>query len=456
MYRIAIARQRYQLEKRVVENETKKFQWLLGGNISFPQYAILPDKGLPAGEMEVSLFYKCFFTCDGLNLCILLQNAVKVYMWGDEREQWLLIDDLVFSGAEDAGSDLNASHVYIKILEMLHAADTTVPEEKNRLLEEAFRCGYLSVVRRLVQAGMSFDIEAQNKEYETRLHQAVKKQHRHIAAFLLDKGANVNTKTSFFERTPVHDAVKNGDIGMLELLIRYDANCDVKTALYETPLHYSVQVQRPDLVKALLSRQVNCNQCSQRFPRGEFGLDSTDHGAAPLHLAVHLRNYEITEMILASGTADTEITTWGFNDTALKKVLRAADCNSVVAIQLAALLLSYNARLSWLHDEAIAINRYPRMLVLLQLSVQLQSVGQRLDNLLDGRLRSSELDEKKMVCSLHALVGQSIWRSVYKRYGVHALRFIYKECLENDKLLPLPPAKIRFLQFGKYAPSGRV
>ncbi len=274
-------------------------------------------------------------------------------MWVGESGLWLTIDELVFAEAGEHGSDLKASLVYIKILEMLHAADTSDPEQQNRLLEEAFSYGYLSVVRRLVLAGVEFDIEAKNDNHETRLHQSIRKQHGHIANFLLERGANVNAKTPLLELTPVHDAVKNGDLKMLALLIRYDANCDVKTALHETPLHYAVQAKRPDLVKALLAKQVNCDQCSQRMFRGEFGQGSTDHGAAPLHLAVHLRHCEITEMLLAAG-ADTEITTWGFNHTVFQKVLQGEDLNSMANIKVAELLLRYHARLIWPSDEESA------------------------------------------------------------------------------------------------------
>ncbi|GFR94087.1 ankyrin repeat [Elysia marginata] len=216
--------------------------------------------------------------------------------------------------------------------------------------------------------------------------------------------------------------------------------------LGETPLHYAVQTQQVDAVKQLLAQNVNCDQCSRRLFKGEFEPVSADYGAAPLHLAVHYGEYEITKMLLEYG-ADPSVTTWGTNQSALVKLLKKEVIKKINIFEFAVLLLSFNAEPAFVQIDDSVSQCESSLLFLLKIANQLRQ-GKRLDNLLDGRLKEPDVDACDQLCSLHALAGQRVWQTFYAAKSGHAIGIIYGEEQQAMRLLDIPIEKLMFLRFG--------
>jgi len=74
-------------------------------------------------------------------------------------------------------------------------------------------------------------------ERNTPLHQVVSQNKINDAGALLQKGVNVNAK-DFHGRTSLHIAVKNANVAMIDLLIKYNAKTQEKDNHGLTPLDY--------------------------------------------------------------------------------------------------------------------------------------------------------------------------------------------------------------------------
>ena len=86
----------------------------------------------------------------------------------------------------------------------------------------------VEIVTLLISRGGHVDALGLNNE--TALHRAVDSGSFHVAAYLLDQGADVNNKSNNgdadIQRTPLDDAVERGDRRMAELLRSYGGECD--------------------------------------------------------------------------------------------------------------------------------------------------------------------------------------------------------------------------------------
>src|SRR5260370_36450106 len=89
-------------------------------------------------------------------------------------------------------------------------------------LLEAARLGSLGQVTRLVAEGHSVNRDSGSDDPP--LSSAIKGRRADVVAFLLSKGANVNTHNSLSGETPLMKAAYSGDTQMLELLIAKGAD----------------------------------------------------------------------------------------------------------------------------------------------------------------------------------------------------------------------------------------
>ncbi len=89
-------------------------------------------------------------------------------------------------------------------------------------LLEAARLGNLGQVTRLVAEG--HNVNRDSGSDDTPLSSAIKGRRADVVAFLLSKGANVNTHNSLSGETPLMKAAYWGDTQMLELLIAQGAD----------------------------------------------------------------------------------------------------------------------------------------------------------------------------------------------------------------------------------------
>jgi ankyrin repeat protein len=106
--------------------------------------------------------------------------------------------------------------------------------------------GDLPTVREAVDKDPSL-IKATEWDNATLLHDAVGQKRQNVAAFLLDKGADVNAVTTD-RLTPLHMAAQNGDIAMITLLLEpgRKTKIDPVDSKGWTPLDRAVKWDHPD------------------------------------------------------------------------------------------------------------------------------------------------------------------------------------------------------------------
>jgi ankyrin repeat protein len=75
---------------------------------------------------------------------------------------------------------------------------------------------------------------------------------------LLARGANPNVRDEEL-RTPLHQAVLGGSVGLVGLLIESGANVNAKDNHGFTPLHFAAQEHEPEIARILLGKGADAN-----------------------------------------------------------------------------------------------------------------------------------------------------------------------------------------------------
>ena len=99
-----------------------------------------------------------------------------------------------------------------------------------------------AIVRKLID--YNAPIDGKGEYARTPLHMAVFNKKIANTNLLLDKGANINSQTSKEDgqKTPLHDAVINGDEEMVKALLRHsDLNVNLTDSINHTPLYYAIE-----------------------------------------------------------------------------------------------------------------------------------------------------------------------------------------------------------------------
>jgi ankyrin repeat protein len=108
----------------------------------------------------------------------------------------------------------------------------------------AVSAGDLTEVKRDVEATPAL-VKATEWDNATPLHDAVGQNRKDVAAYLLDKGAQINAVTKD-GLTPLHMAAQNGNIPMIVLLIENGAAVNAEDAKGWTPLDRASKWEHPD------------------------------------------------------------------------------------------------------------------------------------------------------------------------------------------------------------------
>lgn len=106
------------------------------------------------------------------------------------------------------------------------------------IIHDAIKAKDLEEVRRLIKDGADINAKAYRCEP---LHFAVKIRDLDIAKFLIDNGADINAKDAY-GKTPLHDAISQGNLGFVELaklLLDNGADVNAKNKYGETPLNFA-------------------------------------------------------------------------------------------------------------------------------------------------------------------------------------------------------------------------
>jgi uncharacterized protein len=204
---------------------------------------------------------------------------------------------------------------------------------------------HTSTVQALIEAGA--DINAQSTGEFTALMFAARAGALEIANALLESGAAVNTATTaglspLVISAASLDAITGSDYRLVVessdhqtlglLLLAYGADVNQADQYGMTALHYSVEMNKPILLKALLDNGADPNaQLNQGLPfrRGDYvGREAYD-GASPFWLAARLGDVDKMKYLLDSG-ADPELRqAWGVTPLMVAAGLTQSDSRMV-------------------------------------------------------------------------------------------------------------------------------
>ena len=138
----------------------------------------------------------------------------------------------------------------------------------------------------LLQNGV--DVDTKDKRGFTPLHYAAEKGYVQIVEQLTAKGANVNA-TDTTDKTPLHIAALNGHNDVVLALLAAEAFVNAENSKGQTPLHYAAREGHSDVVKILLAHGAIIN-AKDKSP-----------GLTALHVAAYQNRKDVAEILLAEG-----------------------------------------------------------------------------------------------------------------------------------------------------------
>ncbi len=208
-------------------------------------------------------------------------------------------------------------------------------------IHDAAKDGNIEAVTQHIDAGT--DVDTKNSLEDTPLYFAVAWERWEIAKLLIAKGADVNAKSSDYDKTPLHLAMIEDNMEIVELLIAKGADVNAKTTSDLTPLHIAAYKNHKEIAEKLIAKGavVNMKDVEGMTPldmvnateiedllRKHGGKNGTIHGAAriddsdavneflangtdvnakngnevtPLHLAAHHGYKKTVELLIAKG-----------------------------------------------------------------------------------------------------------------------------------------------------------
>ncbi|TGZ53653.1 uncharacterized protein [Temnothorax longispinosus] len=160
-------------------------------------------------------------------------------------------------------------------------------QDVNYSLISAVREGRLERARELINSfGLSYS-QAWSEGYVL-LCDAVKNKHAAVAKLLLTSGSKVNSKNRNPSDTPLHFAVINGDIEIVEMILDKGANIDAENEFGRTPLHDAIRNKKMEVTELLLKYGADVNA-------------RDNDGTSLLHVAVEMGCLQIVEHLLKCG-----------------------------------------------------------------------------------------------------------------------------------------------------------
>lgn len=153
-------------------------------------------------------------------------------------------------------------------------------------LHDAAEKGDLNAVKAMLSKGENID--EKNKQYaQTALQVAIHNEHPEIAKFLIESGANVNSRMNNGQ-TGLHTAAFFGDVKSVSSLLRAKADVNAKGDNGVTPLHRAAEGGDIETIKMLLASGAQINA-------------QTNDLVTPLHIAAYIGNTKAAEFLIKNG-----------------------------------------------------------------------------------------------------------------------------------------------------------
>ena len=161
----------------------------------------------------------------------------------------------------------------------------------NKLLHWYVMGGDKNLIRFLVEHNL--DVNVQNKDGYTPLHQLVFKNDENRCRLLLEHKADVKINVQDNNGyTPLHRAVMNGAVNLIGLLLQHKADVNIQHKFGFTPLHLSARFSHKD-----------CNKIIDLLL--QYGVQNIDirdvEGRTPLQMAVRCGNAQAVKKLVDLG-----------------------------------------------------------------------------------------------------------------------------------------------------------
>ncbi|KAK7010848.1 ankyrin repeat and death domain-containing protein 1B [Biomphalaria glabrata] len=240
----------------------------------------------------------------GCNPNIYSSSKVTALHVAVDKGDYHLVSKLINAGANvnalcDRGTSPLLRALVSKIVhtDIVHAlllagADTSLKANGRSLLHIAVaRCDD-RVIETFLQC--KADPNCQDKSFKTPLWVAVEENNITVVPILVAGGGDVNYARPPQNISLLSQAVVNGSLPMVKLLLQHGATTYSETCMWSTPLHYAVELQNIEIIRELL--RVNCplNTTSN----AQYSL----RPMTPVQLALELGNVEIIYLLIQAGS----------------------------------------------------------------------------------------------------------------------------------------------------------
>mmetsp|Transcript_20859 Transcript_20859/g.23830 ORF Transcript_20859/g.23830 Transcript_20859/m.23830 type:complete len:368 (-) Transcript_20859:197-1300(-) len=184
---------------------------------------------------------------------------------------------------------------------------------------QAVYCGDIEKVRGvLYKRGYDY-VNYKDKCGSSPLHSACLFRHLEVAKFLVEKGADVDVRSSEDKTTPLENACLCGYAEFVEFLVKHGANVRTTNPRGITPLHIASRYGHTEIVDFLIrsDAEINARDADQWHP---------------LDFAICFDHVEIVKLLVNAG-ADVDAISGGFQRTPVQRVLAVEHKHSLSILQ---------------------------------------------------------------------------------------------------------------------------
>ncbi|KAL9630089.1 MAG: hypothetical protein Q9204_004903 [Flavoplaca sp. TL-2023a] len=227
---------------------------------------------------------------------------------------------------------------YGMVKSLLRREDSTA-QSRSRILEAvntAARYGYLEILELLLDEG-PFALSSRESDEEKMkclsdsLYEASYHGYLLTVKSLLDRGANIDHRSQFYARTPLHGAIRNNQCEVVGELVGRGADVAVRDKEGRSPLHLAAFTGHMDIAACLLSHGADVDAEVEIGPNAGYGALDIALNGCHLGLVNQLldQNAEVDAMVGPMGLRTIhQAALKGFVDIVQRLIRKGADVNA--------------------------------------------------------------------------------------------------------------------------------